>query len=93
MQSFLKKVLPDVLIVLAFLLIGFLYFQTPLSEGMVLAGHDNDAAVGLGRDVTAFQEATGETSRWTNSIFSGMPTYQISPSYESTNKLSLLSHI
>lgn len=93
MQSFLKKVLPDVLIVLAFLLIGFLYFQTPLSEGMVLSGHDNDAAVGLGRDVTAFQEATGETSRWTNSIFSGMPTYQISPSYESTNKLSLLSHI
>ena len=93
MQSFLKKVLPDVLVVLAFLLIGFLYFQTPLSEGMVLAGHDNDAAMGLGRDAVAYQEATGEASRWTNSIFSGMPTYQISPSYESTNKLSLLSHI
>lgn len=93
MTAFLRKCLPDVVAILLFLLIGYLYFQTPLAGGMELAGHDNDAAMGLGRDITEYRAQTGETSRWTNSIFSGMPTYQISPSYESTETLTTLSHI
>ena len=35
-----------------------------------------------------YKEKTGETSRWTNATFSGMPTYQTSPSYPSTSVLS-----
>lgn len=93
MTAFLRKCLPDVVAILLFLLIGYLYFQTPLAGGMELAGHDNDAAMGLGRDITEYRAQTGETSRWTSSIFSGMPTYQISPSYESTETLTTLSHI
>lgn len=93
MTALLRKCLPDAVAILAFLLIGFLYFQTPLAGGMELAGHDNDAAMGLGRDIVEYRAQNGETSRWTNSIFSGMPTYQISPSYESTQTLTTLSHI
>lgn len=84
---------PDALAVLCFLLISFFYFQTPIAEGLVLGGHDNDAAVSIGRDCIELREQTGETSRWTNGIFSGMPTYQISPSYDSTEWLGVFKSI
>ena len=35
-----------------------------------------------------YLEKTGERTRWTNSAFSGMPTYQLAPSYKSTDMLS-----
>lgn len=50
--------------------------------------HDSQASVGLGQELTQYEQRTGEVTRWTNSVFSGMPTYQISPSYNSTDGLS-----
>lgn len=90
-KQILTRSYADVLVVVAFLLIGFFYFQAPIVGDMVLGGHDNDQPVGVNQDVIQHREATGETARWTNSIFGGMPTYQISPSYESTDALSWLS--
>lgn len=87
MQQFFKKSWPDALVVAGFLLLGVLYFFTPLSQGLVLGGHDTVAGMGQGHEQELFQQATGETTRWTNSIFSGMPTYQISPSYGPTSLL------
>lgn len=87
MKEFAKKLLPDLLIVLGFLLIAFAYFFTPLSQNLVLGGHDTVAGMGQGHEQELFHQATGETSRWTGSIFSGMPTYQISPSYGPTQLL------
>ena len=78
-KDILSRTYADVLVVVAFLLIGFFYFQTPIVGDMVLGGHDNDQPVGVNQDVIQHREATGETARWTNSIFGGMPTYQISP--------------
>ena len=92
-SEFLKKAWPDAVAVVLFLLIGFLYFQTPIAEGLVLSGHDNDASLGLNQDVLNYAESTGETSRWTNSVFSGMPTYQIAPSYESSQALSAVEKV
>ena len=46
------------------------------------------AGVGSAQELTEYQNRTGETTRWTNSIFGGMPTYQMSPSYQSTDGLS-----
>ena len=89
----LKTLWPDVIAVLAFLLISFFYFQTPVTEGLVLGGHDNDAAVGLAHDQAEYYEQTGERGRWTNALFSGMPTYQISPTYDSSETLGVLRSI
>lgn len=89
-----KKAWPDVLVILAFLLVSTVYFITPLSEGLVLGGHDSVAAVGLGQEQKEYGEAhNGETTRWSNAIFSGMPTYQTAPSYSATNTVSALSTI
>lgn len=84
---------PDALAIVFFLLISFFYFQTPITGDMVLGGHDNDASVGLGYDQMNHREQTGEWGRWTNSVFSGMPTYQISPSYPSSQLLGSLSSL
>lgn len=84
----LKKCLPDVAAILFFVLISVAYFFVPMTRGEVLGGGDNTAAKGQGRDVQEYYEKTGDRSRWTNTVFSGMPTYQISPSYNSTEALS-----
>lgn len=86
-QSISKKSLPDILAIVFFVLISVAYFFVPMTRGEVLSGGDNTAGKGQGRDVQEYYEKTGETSRWTNSVFSGMPTYQIAPSYKSTSVL------
>ena len=80
----LKKCLPDVLAVVLFALISVAYFFPADIEGKILYRHDSSASKGLGREMAEHREQTGEVTRWLNSIFSGMPTYQTAPEYAST---------
>ena len=80
--------LPDVVAVALFAIISFVYFYPANVEGLVLGQHDHAAGIGAGQEAKEYMERTGERTRWTNSLFGGMPTYQMSPSYESTNVLS-----
>ncbi|EJX09216.1 hypothetical protein, membrane [gut metagenome] len=57
-------------------------------EGRILFQHDSVAGVGAGQESKEYFERTGERTRWTNAIFGGMPTYQMSPSYDSTKVLT-----
>ena len=89
-----KKFLPDLLAILFFVAISMIYFLGPIRDGKVLAGHDHDAAIGSGIEMEQYRAThNGERTRWTNTLFSGMPTYQMSPSYSSTDKLSTLESI
>ena len=83
-----KKFLPDVVVIAVFAIISFAYFFVPITQGKILYQHDASAGVGAAQEMTEYQNRTGETTRWTNSIFGGMPTYQMSPSYQSTDGLS-----
>ena len=83
-----KKCLPDVVAILLFALIGFAYFFVPVTQNKVLFRHDSQASKGLGAEQISYYERTGERTRWVNNLFSGMPTYQISPYYNSTSTLS-----
>ena len=90
----LKKILPDMLAVVAFVIIAFAYFFVPVRDGKVLSGHDHDGAVGSGIEMQHYRDThNGERTRWTNSLFSGMPTYQMAPSYDSTDTLSTLQRM
>ena len=84
----LKKCLPDAIVIALFAVISFAYFLVPVSQGKILFRHDSQAGVGMGQELTEYEQRTGEVTRWTNSLFSGMPTYQISPAYSSTDGLS-----
>ena len=84
MMETLKKCLPDILAVVLFALISVAYFFPADIEGKILYRHDSSASKGLGREMAEHREQTGEVTRWMNSIFSGMPTYQTAPEYAST---------
>ncbi len=88
MKELFKRGWPDLLVVIAFLLLSFFYFSGPVLDGLVLGGHDTVAGMGQGQEQSAFFQQTGERTRWTNAIFSGMPTYQIAPTYGPTETLS-----
>lgn len=79
-----KKWLPDVLAVVLFALISFAYFFPADIEGKILYRHDSAASKGLGREMAEYKAQMGEVTRWMNSVFSGMPTYQSAPEYTST---------
>ncbi len=83
----IKKIMPEVLVIVLFAAISFAYFFVPVSQGKILYRHDSSAGKGMGHEMTEYRERTGEQTRWTNSVFGGMPTYQMAPSYGSTDGL------
>ena len=84
----LKKCLPDLLAVVVFAIISFAYFFPADFEGRILYQHDTSAGRGAGQEALEYYQSTGERTRWSNSTFGGMPTYQTAPSYDSTDMLS-----
>ena len=68
----------SVISIVVIALIAFAYFYPDAAEGGVLRQHDMQQGAAIGHETQLYQEQTGESSRWTNSIFSGMPTFQIS---------------
>ena len=85
----MKKFLPDLIAILAFVVISFVYFFPAVTEDRILFQHDTAAGAGAGQEAKEYYERTGERTRWTNSIFGGMPTYQMAPSYDSTDTLKV----
>ena len=86
-MNVLKRWLPDVLAVLLFAVLAFAYFFPADIEGRILFRHDASAGRGAGQEQTEYYQRTGERTRWTNALFSGMPTFQSAPSYSSTDTL------
>ena len=89
-----RKLLPDLLAILFFVALSFAYFAKPASEGLVLTGHDHSGGAGAASEMEAYRQIhDGERTRWTNTLFSGMPTYQMAPSYPSTEKLTKVEKV
>ena len=73
--------------------IAFAFFYPDAAEGNQLRQHDMQQGAAIGQEAKAYAEATGEVSRWTNSLFSGMPNFQISPSYPSSRLFSWIGSV
>ena len=86
-MNLFKRMLPDIVVIILFAVISFVYFFPAVTEGRILSQHDSVAGIGAGEEAKEYLERTGERTRWTNSIFGGMPTYQMAPSYDSTDTL------
>lgn len=75
--SWLKSLLPHLLAVVAFLVVSAAYFAPALS-GKVLVQGDIAKYKAMSSEVQAHRAEYGEEPLWTNSMFGGMPAYQIS---------------
>ena len=89
MMNKLKKWLPDAVVVLLFAVISLAYFFPADFEGRILFRHDSSANIGTSSEGGDYRQRTGKVTRWTNALFSGMPTYQIAPTYSSGKPLDV----
>ena len=76
----MKKYLPHILAVSFFLVLTMVIFS-PLFQGKELKQTDIDNWKGMSKEILDYKEKTGEQTFWTNSMFGGMPAYQISAVY------------
>jgi hypothetical protein len=77
----LKGIIPYIAAIVIFIIISLVYLS-PLLEGKKLKQDDIIRHKGMSKEVVDFREKTGEEALWTNSMFSGMPAYQISVKYK-----------
>lgn len=78
-------------IIIAIISIAFFYPDN--FEGNDLRQYDMVQGMANGQEIKAFMDETGEQSRWTNSLFSGMPTFQIAPTYPSNSLFSWFTKV
>ena len=71
-----KKILPYAVAIVAFVAVAMIYCA-PVLEGKVLVQGDINNWKGAAQEARAFYDENGTRTWWTNSMFSGMPTYQI----------------
>ena len=83
-----KKYLFYILATAFLAIVAIVFFYPDDVQGNVLQQHDTMQGIANGQEGKAFHEATGETTRWTNSLFGGMPNFQIAPSYPANSMLS-----
>ncbi|MGV3528910.1 MAG: YfhO family protein [Flavisolibacter sp.] len=75
-KGIFPQLLPHIIAVVVFLLVA-LVFCSPVLQGMVLQQHDIIQWQAMAKSSFDFKEANGHFPLWTNSLFSGMPAYQI----------------
>ena len=76
MKEKLKGLVPHIIAIVAFIILSAIYFY-PVLGGKALVQSDNIQALGMAHEITQYEEQSGEYSSWTNSMFGGMPAYQI----------------
>lgn len=72
----LKKMLPYLVAAAIFIILAVAYCH-PVLSGKELKQGDIYQWKGMAQETLQYYEQTGKWSAWTNSMFSGMPTYQI----------------
>ena len=72
-----KNILSIVAAIIAFAVITLVYFN-PVLQGKRIKQHDIEMHLGMSKEITDYQEATGEQTLWTNAPFGGMPAWNIS---------------
>ena len=90
-----KKVLPYAVAIVAFVAVAMIYCA-PVLEGKVMVQGDVNNWKGAAQEARTFYDENGTRTWWTNSMFGGMPTYQITgslPSGEVRNGLAKIAHL
>ncbi|MFT4772630.1 MAG: hypothetical protein ACI83L_003019, partial [Cryomorphaceae bacterium] len=76
-HPFVKRFIPHLIVILSFLAISAVYFY-PAFDGYKLNQSDVTTFRGMAQEIIEYRRMYGEDPLWTNSMFGGMPAYQIS---------------
>lgn len=79
-NSLIKPIVPHLVAVVIFLVISVIYFY-PVLEGKVLHTNDGTVAYNSAKEIIDFRAKYEKEPLWTNSMFSGMPSYLISTKF------------
>ena len=85
-----KKLLPYAVAIAVFVGISMLYCA-PALDGKVLVQGDVNSWKGAAQEALNYKAETGNYTSWTNSMFGGMPTYQITGSLPSGKFRAIIS--
>ena len=88
-----NNVLYTVIAALLLAVVALVFFAPADFQGKVLQQADIQQGLANGQEIQHYKETTGETAHWTNSLFSGMPTFQISPSYSANKMLEWVTKV
>ncbi len=91
-KEFFKKIAPYAVVLITFILLAVIYCS-PILDGKVLQAGDTVSGKGMTQEINRYEEETGIDSYWTGSMFSGMPTYQISYRVKSAEFLHPLERV
>ena len=80
MKNNFKQYLPHAIAVLAFAILTIIYFK-PLFTGKELKQDDIARHKGMSKEIVDYRTKNNSEPLWTNSMFGGMPAYQISTLY------------
>lgn len=71
--------------VVVMVIVSLAFFWPDNIDGNTLMQSDTQQGIANGQEAKEYYQQTGEKALWTNSLFSGMPTFQISPTYPSNS--------
>lgn len=74
-------------------LTALLFFYPDNVDGNVLQQHDMQQGIANGHEIAEYAGDSGDTPRWTGALFSGMPTFQIDPSYPGSSLFTWLNTV
>ena len=73
--------------------VSLAFFFPDNFEGNTLQQYDMQQGAANGHAAQVYEQQTGEKALWTNSLFSGMPTFQIAPEYPSNSLFTWLNGV
>lgn len=75
------------------LIVSIAFFSPDNFDGNILSQHDTIQGMANGHEAQTYEAETGEKALWTNSLFSGMPTFQIAPEYPSNSLFTWINKV
>ncbi|TAM97237.1 MAG: hypothetical protein EPN39_11765 [Chitinophagaceae bacterium] len=86
-----KNILPHVIAIVVFIILGFAYCN-PVLQGNAVSQGDMTQVEGMAHASKMFYDSTHQTPLWTNSMFGGMPSYLFYTG-PSSNKIAFLNNL
>ncbi len=88
-----KSLIAPLCALLVIMAVSLAFFFPDSVDGNVLRQYDVQQGIANSHELNEYKATTGETAWWTNSLFGGMPAFQIAPDYGPGHLFSWLNSV